>query len=163
MTPPDPLVVPPAAAPGTPGPPAATPDPPAAVPGGPPRLRHAAAGAAGDYALLELDVPAGAATPPHVAEGADLALGVLTGTLELRTDGATHRLGPGAWATIGRGAPRAIAVLQDARIVCITVPGGLEGLVGTLLDGSLDPDDRDVLLTAAGVRLLPRGWRPGPR
>jgi quercetin dioxygenase-like cupin family protein len=139
------------------------PDPVAAAPHGPPRLRRVAAGAAGDYALLELDVPAGAATPPHVAEAADLALGVLTGALELRTGIATRRLGPGAWATIGRGEPRAIAVLHDARIVCVTVPSGLEGLVGTLLDGPLDPDDRDVLLTAAGVRLLPRGWRPGPR
>lgn len=121
----------------------------------------------GSYVVLDVKAAAGTRLPAHTATREELAVLVLRGELELQSGGggaeARRILGAGAWAVLGRDRPRRITVVEDAWALCVAAPAGLESLVDAIADPVVEPDDLSALLAAAGVSLLPRGWRPVTR
>lgn len=121
----------------------------------------------GSYAVLDVKAAAGTRLPAHTATREELAVLVLRGELELQSGGtggeAGRRLRAGAWEILRRDRPRRISVVEDAWALCVAAPAGLESLVDVIADPVVQPDDLSALLAAAGVSLLPRGWRPVTR
>ncbi|MDW5597726.1 cupin domain-containing protein [Conexibacter stalactiti] len=117
-----------------------------------------AADPAAAYALFELLAPAGAALPPHICARHDATLTVLDGEVEVVLAGERRLLGPGSQLRLQRGRPRRVAVVADARLLCLSVPAGLQQLAEALAEPSADRDDLAALLADGGVTLLPAGW-----
>lgn len=115
---------------------------------------------AGDdaYAVVDVRAAAGSVLPPHVASLQDGALVVLEGAIEVICDDGPRHVGPGELVALPRARPRRIAVVADTRVLCLSVPAGLERLTGLVGDPALDPDDLAANLAAAGVDLLPATW-----
>ena len=120
-------------------------------------------GADGAYAVLEVRAPQGTTLPPHVTTREDGLLLLLEGRLEVVLDGERRELGPGQALSVPHDRPRRACVLEDVRLLCLSVPAGLERLAGVLAEPDLDPDDRAALLAVAGVALLPVGWGAASR
>ena len=110
------------------------------------------------YAVVELRAPAGASLPPHTCAHESGTLLVLSGRLEVVLGTRRHLLGPGDLLALPRQSPRRMLVVADVRLLCVSVPAGLERLVDLIGPAAPGPDDRAALLAAAGVALLPPGW-----
>lgn len=121
----------------------------------------------GSYVVLDVKAAAGTRLPAHTATREDLTIVVLRGELELQSGGAGQEarrtLRAGAWEVVRRDRPRRITVVEDAWALCVAAPAGFETLVDAIADPAVQPDDLSALLAAAGVSLLPRGWRPVTR
>jgi quercetin dioxygenase-like cupin family protein len=109
----------------------------------------------GAYALLDVRAPAGSALPRHVQRAEDGVLHVLAGEVEVVLDGVRTVHGAGAHVVLPRGVPRHVTVLDDARLLCLGMPAGVERLASVLGEPPLADDDVAALLAAAGVALLP--------
>lgn len=117
-----------------------------------------AADADAAYTLFELLAPAGAALPPHLCARHDATLTVLSGEVEVVLADERRLLGAGSQLRLQRGRPRRIAVVADARLLCLSIPAGLELLAEALAEPAADRDDLAALLTDHGVSVLPVGW-----
>ncbi len=117
-----------------------------------------AGGRDGDYAVLEVRAPAGAALPPHVSSRQDGVVLVLEGELDVRVGEERRFVAAGGALELPHSRPRRVEVLADARLLCLTAPAGLERLAEAIADPSVESDDLAALLAAEGVALLPRGW-----
>lgn len=110
------------------------------------------------YSVTEIRAPAGASLPPHVYENEDSVLVVLAGEIEAVLATGRSVLHAGESLSLPRAQPRRLHVLADARLLCVSMPAGLERLADLIGPSAPDEDDRAALLTAAGVALLPAGW-----
>ena len=126
----------------------------------PVRVDVAAGGGADDraYALLDVRAPAGTLLPPHAASREDGVLVVLSGRVEVVMAGRRRIVATGGMIALPRATPRRLEVLEDARLLCLAVPAGIELLAGLVQPPVPDPDDRAVLLAAAGIDVLPVAW-----
>ena len=118
-----------------------------------------AAATQGRAALCELIVPRGGGMPRHLHADEDETLIVVDGTVDVWRDADRRRLtAPGAWALPRRVPHRFEAVSEDARVLLLLSPAGLEATLAAASVGAgeppLDPDDVAALLTNAGVTLL---------
>lgn len=120
------------------------------------------AGDSDTYAVLHVTAPAGAALPPHVCSNESCTLVVLSGEIEAVLAGERRLLGPGDCMNLPRAQPRRLCAISEARVLCVSVPAGVERLLDLFGPSAPDPDDRAALLTAAGVALLPAGWGAPP-
>lgn len=116
------------------------------------------AGGGGAYALFELRAPAGAVLAPHLCARHDVTVAVLDGEVEVVLAGERRLLEAGSHLRLQRGRPRRCAVVRDARLLCLSLPAGLEQVAEALTEPSADRDDLAALLAVHGVTLLPAGW-----
>lgn len=112
----------------------------------------------GAYALFELRAPAGAVLAPHLCARHDLTVAVLDGEVEVVLAGERRLLAAGGHLRLERGRPRRCTVVHDARLLCLSLPAGLEQLAEALADPSADRDDLAALMADHGVTRLPAGW-----
>ena len=78
----------------------------------------------GEYAVIHDRMLRGKTTPLHVHPSFDETIFVIEGELLVHVDGAEHVAGPGAIASVPRGAPHALLVTsEEARIVVFVTPG----------------------------------------
>ncbi len=113
---------------------------------------------AGAYAVLDVRMPGGLAVPPHVNRHEDILVLVLTGAVELVLDGRWLRLEPGGHRLVPRDLPRRLSVLEDAHLLLVAVPAGLDQLEELANDASVSADDRAALLAVAGIDGVPATW-----
>lgn len=116
----------------------------------------------GACTVLEVHAPQGSGLACHVHEHEDETVHVLAGSLRVALDGSDRDIGPGDVVHLPRGLPhQVVAASAEARFLVVHVPSGIETFLRATADetgsGPLAVDD-DVaaLLTAAGLRLLPR-------
>ncbi len=127
----------------------------------PAALEISVAAEAGDYAVLDVRAAAGLVLPPHVALHHDGLVHVLAGEVEVVLPAERVTLRAGDHRSLPRRTPRRLQVLTDTHLLVLTMPSGLERLAKLLQPPLPDPDDLAALLAAAGISLLPRGWRAG--
>jgi quercetin dioxygenase-like cupin family protein len=74
--------------------------------------------------------PPGIATPLHVHANESEAFYLLAGTMTYRAGDQVHRLSAGDFIYLPKGVPHAFRITGDApaRVLALTVPGGLLGL-----------------------------------
>ena len=123
----------------------------------------------GAYSLTETLLPAGTCLPPHVFTREDVHVHVLSGRVLVALDGTARELRAGDDLPLPRNLPRAVRVAEDARLLWLARPGGIERLGFLVNDPHADPDDVAAVCAAAGVARLPRSlWNgvspddPGP-
>lgn len=117
----------------------------------------------GAYSVLEVIVPPGAGTPPHVHHREDELFLVLEGEVEFIADGQSRRAKPGTWALLPRDLPHHFRNPgeSEARLHITIVPGGFERFfeeVNALAEGGGPPDPAAVAAMAAekfGLDFLP--------
>jgi quercetin dioxygenase-like cupin family protein len=85
----------------------------------------------GAFNLLEIVCPTGFATSLHIHYAEDIALFVLEGTVTVYWGDQTKPATAGSYFFQPRGTPYGFRVTGDfpARILCLTIPGGLDRLV----------------------------------
>ncbi len=81
----------------------------------------------GDLFLMETHVPAGFSPPLHVHHDEHEAFYVLEGELEIVCGTERYRAGAGAFAFLPSGIAHTFRVIEEARMLTIAVPGGVEG------------------------------------
>jgi hypothetical protein len=109
----------------------------------------------GDYAVLDISLPAGFHIPRHVRREHPGAAHLLEGALELTPDdGEPVIVRPGP-IRLPQCRPIAGHVLEAARLVAVVVPAGAARLIRAAVDPHALPDDRAALLAAAGITTLP--------
>jgi|SRR6202035_734819 len=82
----------------------------------------------GAYELFEARTPKGLGPPLHIHREREEAFYVVSGQFLIVCDGEEQRVGPGNFAMVPRGSPhRFEALTDDARLVFIVSPPGLEG------------------------------------
>ena len=98
--------------------------------GGLVQVKASAADTGGRYTLLEVRMPAGAASPLHVHHTEDEGFHVLEGSVTVHVDDRSMTLGPGDHGFGPRGIPHRFEVGPDgAHMLWVLTPGGFEALV----------------------------------
>ena len=112
----------------------------------------------GAYAILDVRARAGTVLPAHLPAREDGTLLVLAGCVAITCGADRVELGPGEVHVLPRSVPRRISVLENARVLCLAAPAGVERLTDLLSVPPLAADDVAALLAGAGVQLLPSAW-----
>jgi quercetin dioxygenase-like cupin family protein len=93
-------------------------------------IKAGAADTGGQYTLLEVTMPAHAASPLHVHHTEDEGFYVLAGSVTIDVGDARVTLGPGQHAFGPRGIPHRFVIGPDgAHMLWMLTPGGFEALV----------------------------------
>jgi mannose-6-phosphate isomerase-like protein (cupin superfamily) len=121
----------------------------------------------GRLSIVDHQVPAGFAPPPHVHEESDEVLLVMEGEFEGFCGDQSWHAGPGSLVFLPQGLPHGFTV-SDAgpgRIIVVESPGGFDRFVaavsepvgGTQLSETTPPDPARItqLAAANGIRILP--------
>jgi quercetin dioxygenase-like cupin family protein len=84
----------------------------------------------GELGVSVVTQPPGIATPLHVHANESEAFFLLAGTMTYRAGDEVHRLAAGDFIYLPKGVPHAFRITGDepAKVVALTVPGGLLGL-----------------------------------
>jgi quercetin dioxygenase-like cupin family protein len=90
-------------------------------------IKATAASTGGELFLMETHVPAGFSPPLHVHHDEHEAFYVLEGELDIVCGAERYRAGAGAFAFLPSGIAHTFRVIEEARILTIAVPGGIEG------------------------------------
>ena len=93
------------------------------------------------YCVLEMQSPAGRATPAHRHENEDETLLMLEGELDVIVDGAQQRLVAGSTVVLSRGTRHQLinAGTQAARYLVICAPAGFDRFVQACADAQPAP------------------------
>jgi mannose-6-phosphate isomerase-like protein (cupin superfamily) len=85
----------------------------------------------GAFSLIDLLCPPGYATPLQIHYAEDVTFYVVEGTIDVLCDGERVRAERGTVVFQPRGAPHGFQVAGEAsaRILCLTIPAGLDRLV----------------------------------
>ena len=84
----------------------------------------------GSYSVFEVEHPRGVVGEPHVNDGADVAIYVLDGELEMLLDNRVERLRAGSFAFAPRGTVQATRITSNtARYLAIHTAPGIERLL----------------------------------
>jgi quercetin dioxygenase-like cupin family protein len=76
--------------------------------------------------VVEIDLPAGAATPLHRQPYDDETIYVVSGALCVHVDGTEHHLAAGALAFVPRETPHALLAVEAAKVIIFGHPAGQE-------------------------------------
>ena len=90
-------------------------------------IKATAASTGGDLFLMETHVPADFTPPLHVHHDEHEAFYVLEGELDIVCGSERYRAGTGAFAFLPSGIAHTFRVIEEARVLTIAVPGGIEG------------------------------------
>jgi mannose-6-phosphate isomerase-like protein (cupin superfamily) len=103
----------------------------------------------GAFGLVETVIHVGHSTPLHVHCDEDEAFYVLSGAVELRCGERSFRAEAGAFALLPRGVPHTFLGVggQDARVLVMFIPGGLE-------EAFAEPHRFDQILRAHNVEIV---------
>jgi mannose-6-phosphate isomerase-like protein (cupin superfamily) len=116
-------------------------------------IKATAASTGGDLFLMETHVPAGFSPPLHVHHDEHEAFYVLEGELDIVCGSERYRAGAGAFVFLPSGIAHTFGVIEEARVLTIAVPGGVEGFfrgVGRSADGPGMPPPSE--LDVAAIR-----------
>jgi quercetin dioxygenase-like cupin family protein len=106
-------------------------------------------------ALTVFETTIGAGPPLHVHDREDECFYVLDGELSIRCGSDTHDALAGSFVFLPRGRPhRFWAKDQPARLLLITVPGGIEDYFRQINDASND-EERHRIGEQYGIRVVP--------
>src|SRR3954467_10108240 len=94
------------------------------------QIKAGAAETNGEYTLLEIRFPAGAAAPLHVHHTEDEGFYVLEGSATIYVGDEVVELGPGEHAFGPHGVPHRFVIGPDgAKMIWVLTPGGFENFV----------------------------------
>jgi mannose-6-phosphate isomerase-like protein (cupin superfamily) len=94
------------------------------------QIKAGAADTNGEYTLLEITFPAGAAAPLHVHHTEDEGFYVLEGSASIHVGDEVVELGPGQHAFGPHGVPHRFVIgPEGARMLWVLTPGGFEDFV----------------------------------
>jgi mannose-6-phosphate isomerase-like protein (cupin superfamily) len=98
----------------------------------------------GALGLVHMDKPAGDKPPLHVHRNEDEGFYVLSGKLEIQRGEERFQAGPGTFVYLPRDVPHTFRGVDEARILGIVMPAGLE-------EAFENPDRFDEVLRQRGV------------
>jgi quercetin dioxygenase-like cupin family protein len=127
--------------------------PPSAGVAGDPGLKASRRSTGGTLSAFETTIEAG--PPLHVHDTEDECFYVLDGELSIRCGSDTFSAPAGSFAFLPRGLPhRFQAKEQPARLLLITVPGGIEDYFHQINNAS-DDKQRHQISEQYGIRVVP--------
>jgi quercetin dioxygenase-like cupin family protein len=127
--------------------------PPGAGMAGDPGLKASQRSTGGTLSVFETTIEAG--PPLHVHDAEDECFYILDGELSIRCGGDTFNAPAGSFAFLPRGLPhRFQAKDQPARLLLITVPGGIEDYFHQINNAS-DDKERHQIGEQYGIRVVP--------